>query len=105
MAEADEVLLLREYILEPDDANGWTDERLGGYIDRAGSVKGAAAEVWDVKAAEVSDLVNVSENGSSRNLSDLFKNAQAMAGRYRTLSGVEIAVTSGGPRTRAIIRP
>lgn len=85
MATQAEIAELRDLIAEPDDSNGWTDERLGAYIDRAQTLNGAASAVWGSKAASLSTMVNVSESGSSRSLGDLFKNASAMRDYYKGL--------------------
>lgn len=79
MATAAAILELRDAIGEPDDSNGWTDERLGDILDTLTTVDASAISVWTTKAAQFSQLVDVSESGSSRKLSDLYKNALAMA--------------------------
>jgi hypothetical protein len=64
----------------------------------------AASDVWLGKAAQYAELVDVSESGSSRKLSDLHKNALTMAARYG--SDDEAAATGARrSRTRAIVRP
>jgi hypothetical protein len=78
MATTDQISQLRILIAEPT-ADNYSDEVLGAAIDAAGNVKGAAADIWLGKAAQSAGLVNVSESGSSRSLSDLHKNALAMA--------------------------
>lgn len=83
MATPEERTRLREYINEPDDTGGWTDARLDGYIDEATNLYHAAGNIWGVKAATYAAMVDVSESGSSRSLSGLFKNAQAMQKHYK----------------------
>jgi hypothetical protein len=83
MADENQIAELRLLVGEPDDSNGWTDEQLAAAIDVTGTLEGAAARVWSSKAATFSQLVDVSESGSSRKLSDLHKNALTMAERYR----------------------
>jgi len=62
----------------------------------------ASAIVWERKAAEWAELVNTSEAGASRSLSDLSKNALGMA----TLWNTKVASTSTtkATRTRRITR-
>ena len=79
MASQEEIAALRLLINEPDDSNGWTDERLSIIIDGTTSMQEAASKVWTSKAGTFSTLVDVAESGSSRKLSDLHKNALAMA--------------------------
>lgn len=111
MATAEEITTLREFIAEPTDVGGWTEARLTNILNRFTAVDGsvdveaAAGYVWSVKASEMSGLVDVTENGSSRKLSDLYKNAMSQASHYRSLSESNIVIVSGRPRTRAITRP
>jgi hypothetical protein len=85
MASQEDIAALRDYINEPDDTNGWTDEKLGAIIDGEATLNAAAGKVWILKAGQFSTLVDVAESGSSRKLSDLMKNAQAMGGYYNGL--------------------
>lgn len=66
----------------------------------------AVAAAWRRKAASYARMMDVSESGSSRKMSDLHKNALAMAGTYdkRALPPVPVAV---GPvvRVNSIERP
>jgi hypothetical protein len=89
MAAAEDILELRDMLNEPDDSNGWTDEKLGALIDGFGTLNAAASSGWSTKAARYSELVNVSESGSSRSLGDLFSRAMQMAKYYRDLDDVE----------------
>lgn len=68
-------------------------------------VNTAAATVWEGKAAGFANLVDVSESGSSRKMSDLYKNAVAMASYYRGKSTTVVVDVSNRPRTRTIRRP
>lgn len=106
MAEAEDIALVREYIAEPNFDGGWTDDRIGGFVDREPNVYYAAAEIWAVKAGQVAALVNVSESGSSRSLSDLLKQAQQMELYYRTRGDAKEAppLVDSGPVIRRISR-
>lgn len=83
MATAEEIASFRLLIDEPDDAMPYTDAILGERLDTATSPEALAAGVWREKAATYSTMVNVAESGSSRNLSDLHKNALAMAEHFK----------------------
>lgn len=72
---------------------------------RDGDLNTAIHDVWMAKAAGFSDLVDVSESGSSRKLSDLAKNAREMAKVYLGYSLDAIAAIEKRPNTRAIVRP
>lgn len=51
------------------------------------SIESAAAQVWREKAAEYSDLVDTSEGGSTRKLSQLYDRAAKQAEYYEGISG------------------
>jgi hypothetical protein len=81
-------------------ANDFTEEQLNSIIDaNSEDVDAQAAVVWEVRAGKYHGLVNVSESGSSRQLSDMHKNALAMASYYRN-KGVELPGTVPTGRTR-----
>ena len=72
MATTAEIAELRLLIAEPVSAEPYTDEILGNLIASSqDSVRNAAAGVWRAKAASVAHLVDISEGGSSRKMSDL----------------------------------
>jgi len=81
MATEADILSVRENVDEPT-ADTYTDEYVGGLID-AGGIDSASAIIWEKKAAKLASLVDTSEAGASRKLSDLHKNALAMAAMYR----------------------
>lgn len=82
-------LMLDEYIAEADD-----DLNL------------AASRIWRMKASSYAEMVDISEAGSSRKNSDLFKNAQAMADHYEGESEEDPGVLEPGTysTTRRIAR-
>jgi Cdc6-like AAA superfamily ATPase len=112
MATPTEIATLRQIIDEPDDTNGWTDAILDEIIESTRNEDGtpnynaAAATAWRRKATSYSKLVDVSESGSSRKMSDLFNNALELAKFYegKDSEDDEPPITSR-PRTRAIVRP
>lgn len=71
MATVQEIAELRLAIQEPNDAPPYTDEFLGGLIDAYG-VPASAGKVWRSKAASVARLVDISEGGSSRKMSQVY---------------------------------
>lgn len=95
MATEEQIFELRGLISEPDDSNGWTDERLSSLIDGTATMNAAAARGWLLKAGEYASLVDVSESGSSRKLSDLRKNAMEMSQYYGSLDGAATPTHSG----------
>jgi hypothetical protein len=104
MASAEDVLRLRRMVGEPGTET-YTDEALSALLDGNPSVESVAAGIWQEKAARYADLVNVSESGSSRSLSDLHKNALRFADYYLRASGGEPEVVADAPMTVPITRP
>jgi hypothetical protein len=81
----------------------WTDEDLDALIDaQSGNIQAAAAIVWESQAAEYSQIVDITESGSSRKMGDLFDNAMKMAAYLRSqATPVEI---QGTTRIAKIVR-
>lgn len=52
-------------------------------LEREGDVNLAAAYFWEVRAGRYHALVDISESGSSRKMSDLYANALKMAAYFR----------------------
>ena len=94
---------LRKKVAEPT-TDTYTDEQVLAAYTTAGSVAGAAAAIWQEKAAALAELVNTSESGSSRNLGDLYKNALAFAKFYKDQVDDAVVVTTDSPFTLAIER-
>ena len=114
MATVDEIAYVRELISEPDDSNGWTDERIETYIESNRNADGTinlklpASDIWGVKATSFSQMVDVSESGSSRKMSDLLKNALLLQKSLREGTDTPpdpVDPLANRPRTRAIVRP
>lgn len=104
MASVELVAELRRKAGVVGDA-AFNDDDLSALIDSLGSVNMAAAEVWSQKAASSAALVDVSESGSSRSMSQAYKNALAMATHFRGLDAVDTSVeVARHARTRAIVR-
>jgi hypothetical protein len=95
MASSDQIAEVREYIAEPGIDNGWTDVRIGRYVDREADSFLAASAIWLAKAATWAGLVNVSESGSSRSLGSLIDNANKMAQLYKAKSDEGSATPTG----------
>lgn len=86
MATAEQIAEVRDYVAEPGIDNGWTDGKVGQYIDRETDLYLAASAIWSAKAAKFAALVNVAESGSSRNMGSLIDNALKMAKAYKDKS-------------------
>lgn len=62
----------------PDDAieDNWTDEFIGGLLDSGASISRVTLAFWRGRVAKLSGVVDVTESGSSRQLSNLFNQAK-----------------------------
>lgn len=106
MATSAQIVRLREFISEPNNAAPYSDSELAIAIDTEVTPEAAAYFIWLKKAAEAADLVNVSEGGSSRSLSNLQSQALLMAKSFAAyVPTSDPSTRSGASRTRAIVRP
>jgi hypothetical protein len=65
--------------LPPDaEGEGWNDAKINGLISDGTSLARVMMTYWSGRAAAYSKFVNVSESGSSRSLSDVYKQALDM---------------------------
>lgn len=94
MADAGDIAIVRANVNEPT-AERFSDEVIGILVDESG-VTGATAALWRRKAAIYADLVNTTEAGASRALSDLNKHALAMATTWAKIETEESVVLDGG---------
>lgn len=63
---------------------------------------GAVASIWRRKAASYASLVDVSESGSSRSMSQMYKNATAQAQVFQKMQDDADEAAAGiGDKTRA----
>ena len=99
MATTQEIAELRLAIKEPNNVEPYTDEFLGGLIDAYG-VNASAGKVWRSKAASVSNLVDISEGGSTRKLSQVFDQYTKNAIGFETADSETIVPAYTAPRSR-----
>lgn len=103
MATAEQIARLRRMTGEVEPDSEYVDQALNDLIDEVnGNLNVAASRVWGEKASMVADLVNITEAGSSRSNSDLFKHAKDQQAYYAGLSGD--GATPGSSTTRRIER-
>ena len=112
MATAEDWARLRQMMNELDDTGGWTDERLDITLVQNANPDGtldfpaAAAAGWKEKAASLTTLVNITENGSSRSSSQEFEHALKMAAMWGSDDEDDTgASTLARPRSTRIVRP
>jgi hypothetical protein len=104
----DQLAQVRRMINEPTEDNGWTDDLLMAgaeayFANDVYDLRAYAGSLWEQKAAQVAELANVSESGSSRSLSQIFDHYMAMSARFGTAPGTGVTITA--PRSTRIVRP
>lgn len=113
MATAEERARLRRMLNEPDDTNGWTDERIDSVLEGTANPDGsldfraAASAGWEEIASSYVGLVNVTENGSSRTMSQQFDHAMKLAAFFGTKDPSDDTgeTTLPRPYSARIVRP
>jgi hypothetical protein len=105
MATADQIDQVRQNTNETDEASPWTDGAIDALIDSLGSVDLASGAIWRRKVAEYAELVDTSEAGASRKLSDLYDRAVKQAAYWEGQPSVPSTETSvGRAKVKAIVR-
>jgi hypothetical protein len=94
---------LRRLVSEPDNEPPYTDQVLLDRIDAESDLRKLAGILWTEKAARYSELVNVQEGSSRRDLGKLHEQALSMAQHF----GDDAASSTSfrRARTRPIVRP
>lgn len=111
MATTAELARLRRLVDEPDNTNGWTDEKLEEVFAQTANKDGslnfraAAREVWEGKAAALAALVDVTESSSSRRNSQYFDHAKKMAEAYSDAVDPTVVAALSRPRSTKMVRP
>jgi len=110
MATAEQIAAFRLLISEPENVEPYTDVYIGNLLDAAASdgtsTSSVAYLVWTQKAASWTSMVDTSEGGSSRKMSDLIDNALKMAAIFRdqATSGTIPPGLSSGTRVSRLTR-
>lgn len=105
MATELEILDLRALLSEDSASDpAWTDGLIGERIDSQTRKSEIVLLYWRQRAAKTANLVSISENGSTRNLESIHKNAMAQveywAGEVEREKTEEEEAASDEPRTR-----
>jgi hypothetical protein len=100
------LMQLRRLINDEEEPYTYEDVELTAMLDaEEGSVMSAAATFWYAKASDYQTSVDISEAGSSRKMSDLFKNALALAKQFDESGGAgSTDAPVAAATTRRIVR-
>jgi hypothetical protein len=102
MADDTQVADLRRLTGETGSST-YDDEELKARIDAAnGDLDAVAADIWEEKAAAFAELVDISEAGSSRKNSSMYKAALEMHNHFTGED--EASSAAGASTTRPIVR-
>lgn len=97
------ITALRRLIADTTTPYDFTDLSLDAYLTaHTGDLKLTAATIWREKAAGYAELVDITEAGSSRKNSDLYKRAKELAAELDPPT--DPTVVGQGTRIRAITR-
>jgi plasmid stabilization system protein ParE len=108
VASKSEIRFVRD--LTNTTAEDFSDDEIGALLDPPLSLSqnAAAASIWRQLAAKTAKLVDTSESGSSRQLSQIHKHAMGMASHFQDLANAEtveeVTTTRGRPVSRPIER-
>jgi hypothetical protein len=100
----EEIMLLRRMIGDDVEPYQFSDDEIDAMlVETEGDFRKAASSFWYMKATRYSESVDITEAGSSRKNSDLFKNAMALAKQYDDDDG-EVVEEVLPSTTRRIVR-
>jgi len=85
----------------PSGLDSWTDEYILDLIGQNLTPNRILNRAWLAKASAASEMVDISESGSSRNMSTIYRNALEMAQYYGTLADKEDDTGSSGNKSRS----
>ena len=85
----------------PAGLDDWTDEYISGLIASGITKNRILNRAWLAKASSASEMVDISESGSSRNISSIYKNAMDMAEYWGRLADKEEDNGSAGGKARS----
>lgn len=102
MATPQQIVELRFEVKEPDNIEPYTDQFLSDMLDTYGA-SGSAQRVWIAKRNAVANLVDITEGGSSRKMSQLFDNYEKIVNSYQATPEAA-ASTARRSMTRAATR-
>ena len=105
MADQSEIqMVLQVLSSDAEVTEGYDEEGINAKLDAGSTLASIASSFWRSKAAETSDLISVSESGSTRDLGAIHKNAIAMMEYWDKQVEKERQITDGEMPKRTRIR-
>jgi len=89
MATPEDIALVKTQIPEEAESYGFDDATIGAMLDSGLSVTQTIQGVWSGISGKSSSMIDVQESGSSRSLSQIHTNAQAMADWWKQKADLE----------------
>ena len=89
MATPEDIALVKTQIPEESDAYGFDDATIGAMLDGGLTTTQTIQGVWSGISGKSSGMIDVQESGSSRSLSQIHTNAQAMADWWKQKADLE----------------
>jgi hypothetical protein len=89
MADADLIQETRDMLGQNPEQFGWDDVRIEAELDAGNSSATIARKFWESRMVSQTNMADMSESGSSRSLSQIFKNAQAAAAYFQGREAAE----------------
>ncbi len=89
MAEIEQIRAVQALLGSDAEAGGWTEVEINAALDAGRTANYIAARWWAQRAADTANLIDISESGTSRQLSVIHRNAKEMATVYRALAAEE----------------
>lgn len=89
MATDSDIAAVKANLPDDADSDGWDDTLIGTMLDTGLSVVKTTLAFWNNRVAKLSTVVDVSESGSSRQLSNLFTQAKQVRDMWLEQSTLE----------------
>lgn len=104
MADQDEIDEVRSMLGPNAAAEGWDDDKIGAMLDNGDSPAQIAQQYWESQMASTATLVDVSESGSARKMSQVSQNAANLANYWGHVAAQETTTATRGAVSREIRR-
>ena len=89
MAQQDDIDQVKSNLPDDAEGDGWNDTLIGGMLDTGLSIIKTTLAFWNARVAKLSVVVDVTESGSSRQLSNLFNQAKSVRDMWLEQSNLE----------------